>query len=128
MVCVSSHAARQRHHPRRHPIASISPIRSRAIQQALSELDARAAGVFSCHCTCRLISVQAFREAALAAVDWLRGMDSNHRPSGYEPDELTAALPRKIQAIKNPARRPGRKKFDYGLKLKKFIVRWNISS
>ena len=30
---------------------------------------ARAAGVFSCHCTCRLISVQAFSKAALATVD-----------------------------------------------------------
>ena len=29
----------------------------------------RAAGVFPYHCTCRLISVQAFREAALAAVN-----------------------------------------------------------
>lgn len=25
----------------------------------------------------------------------MRGQDSNLRPSGYEPDELTAALPRK---------------------------------
>ena len=33
---------------------------------------------------------------------WLRGMDSNHRPSGYEPDELTAALPRKIWTQKTP--------------------------
>ena len=28
---------------------------------------------------------------------WLRGLDLNQRPSGYEPDELPAAPPRDIQ-------------------------------
>ena len=26
-------------------------------------------------------------------VNWLRGMDLNHRPSGYEPDELPLLYP-----------------------------------
>ncbi|TSC96094.1 MAG: hypothetical protein Athens071426_269 [Parcubacteria group bacterium Athens0714_26] len=29
----------------------------------------------------------------------LRGLDLNQRPSGYEPDELTAAPPRDINAL-----------------------------
>ena len=27
---------------------------------------------------------------------WLRGIDSNYRPSGYEPDELPTAPPRDL--------------------------------
>ena len=27
---------------------------------------------------------------------WLRGIDSNYRPSGYEPDELPTAPPRDV--------------------------------
>ncbi len=30
---------------------------------------------------------------------WLRGLDLNQRPSGYEPDELPAAPPRDIMLI-----------------------------
>ena len=30
---------------------------------------------------------------------WLRGMDLNHRPSGYEPDELPTALPRHMRTL-----------------------------
>ena len=28
-----------------------------------------------------------------------RGVESNHRPSGYEPDELTTALPRYFASL-----------------------------
>ena len=30
---------------------------------------------------------------------WLRGIDSNYRPLGYEPNELPTAPPRDIQLI-----------------------------
>ena len=32
----------------------------------------------------------------IVAQFWLRGLDLNQRPSGYEPDELPAAPPRDI--------------------------------
>ena len=32
---------------------------------------------------------------------WLRGLDLNQRPSGYEPDELPAAPPRDINFLEN---------------------------
>ena len=31
--------------------------------------------------------------------NWLRGIDSNYRPSGYEPDELPTAPPRDVLDI-----------------------------
>ena len=37
----------------------------------------------------------------LVAQLWLRGLDLNQRPSGYEPDELPAAPPRDIHFSEN---------------------------
>ena len=36
--------------------------------------------------------VQKKRQVQRLAATWLRGADLNHRPSGYEPDELTRLL------------------------------------
>lgn len=64
----SFRAVYQRSSQRRRPIASISLFQSRATPTACEGKGVRAAGVFPWHCTCRLISVQDIREAALAAV------------------------------------------------------------
>src|SRR5690606_19894854 len=48
----------------------------------------------------------------LRAVQWLRGWDSNPRPSGYEPDELPdCSTPRQtwVDRPRTPRRRRGRK-------------------
>ncbi len=38
---------------------------------------------------------------------WLRGMDSNHRPSGYEPDELPLLHPAcGVSAVRRVASNP----------------------
>src|SRR5260221_2883896 len=41
-----------------------------------------------------------------AFLNWLRELDLNQRPSGYEPDELPGcSIPRQILALRNAARR-----------------------
>ena len=48
---------------------------------------------------------------SLNTTDWpsqiamLRGVDSNHWPSGYEPDELPTALPRNAWRVKTDSNR-----------------------
>ena len=43
------------------------------------------------------------RLSYISILNWLRGADLNHRPSGYEPDELPTALPRDVCECKGKA-------------------------
>jgi hypothetical protein len=49
--------------------------------------------VDGCTCWMHTIRPAAHHTPASSYAPWLRGMDSNHRPSGYEPDELPLLHP-----------------------------------
>ena len=50
-----------------------------------------------------------YRLSYISELTWLRGMDLNHRPSGYEPDELPTAPPRDMKMVERAGFEPAKR-------------------